>query len=235
MVREAGLQFLVRPKTGQKTGLFLDQREHRINMGKHSRDQTLLNLFAYNGGFSVHAAANGAKGSFPSMSQQPRSTMPKKTFASTALTQTNTISSRPMSFIGSQKRLWTSSFPTHRASPMGKTTTTQPKKAYRDLAQRTGTMVRPGRFSRHRQLYRSTQLGTVGTSSTGRAREVRTLVMALAWCRASRPPCIHGTPRRALPQVRRIAKVELALWLTSPSRNPVQNKSVPKYHTELPH
>ena len=32
IVREAGLKFLARPYTGQKTGLFLDQREHRIHI-----------------------------------------------------------------------------------------------------------------------------------------------------------------------------------------------------------
>ena len=61
VVRERGLRFLVRPYTGQKTGLFLDQREHRHWVGGVSRDATVLNLFAYTGGFSVYAAANGAK------------------------------------------------------------------------------------------------------------------------------------------------------------------------------
>jgi len=61
VVEEAGLKFLVRPEVGQKTGLFLDQREHRIRVGRCARDATVINLFAYTGGFSVHAAAGGAK------------------------------------------------------------------------------------------------------------------------------------------------------------------------------
>ena len=61
LIREAGLQFLARPFSGQKTGLFLDQREHRIRMAQHCSGRELVNLFAYNGGFSVHAAAAGAK------------------------------------------------------------------------------------------------------------------------------------------------------------------------------
>lgn len=60
VVRERGLRFLVRPFTGQKTGLFLDQREHRHWVGEVSRGATVLNLFAYTGGFSVYAAARGA-------------------------------------------------------------------------------------------------------------------------------------------------------------------------------
>lgn len=61
VVREAGLRFLVRPRVGQKTGLFLDQREHRMRVGRCARDVSVINLFAYTGGFSVHAAAGGAR------------------------------------------------------------------------------------------------------------------------------------------------------------------------------
>jgi 23S rRNA (cytosine1962-C5)-methyltransferase len=61
VVQECGLRFVVRPYTGQKTGLFLDQREHRRWIGGVSAGATVLNLFAYTGGFSVYAAAAGAK------------------------------------------------------------------------------------------------------------------------------------------------------------------------------
>ena len=61
IIKENGVQFLVRPKVGQKTGLFLDQREHRIFLAQRSKEQTLINLFSYTGGFSVHAALAGAK------------------------------------------------------------------------------------------------------------------------------------------------------------------------------
>ena len=61
VVRECGLKFLVRPRVGQKTGLFLDQREHRQRIGTMSAQaSTVVNLFAYTGGFSVYAAAAGA-------------------------------------------------------------------------------------------------------------------------------------------------------------------------------
>jgi 23S rRNA (cytosine1962-C5)-methyltransferase len=61
IVEEDGLKFLARPSTGQKTGLFLDQREHRRMVGSMARDASVCNLFAYTGGFSVHAAAGGAR------------------------------------------------------------------------------------------------------------------------------------------------------------------------------
>lgn len=60
VVREHGLRFLARPYDGQKTGLFLDQREHRRRVGELSSGRTVFNLFGYTGGFSVYAAAGGA-------------------------------------------------------------------------------------------------------------------------------------------------------------------------------
>jgi 23S rRNA (cytosine1962-C5)-methyltransferase len=60
IVQEHGLRFLVRPEIGQKTGLFLDQRENRRRIGALSAGRRVFNLFGYNGGFSVYAAANGA-------------------------------------------------------------------------------------------------------------------------------------------------------------------------------
>ena len=60
VVREHGLRFLVRPAAGQKTGLFLDQRENRHRVAGWSRGREVVNLFGYNGGFSVHAAAAGS-------------------------------------------------------------------------------------------------------------------------------------------------------------------------------
>ena len=61
IITENGVRFLVRPKIGQKTGLFLDQREHRIFLASRAKDLSLINLFSYTGGFSVHAAVAGAK------------------------------------------------------------------------------------------------------------------------------------------------------------------------------
>ncbi len=59
-VREHGLRFLANLFVGQKTGLFLDHREHRALVRAHARDRRVANLFAYSGAFSVYALAGGA-------------------------------------------------------------------------------------------------------------------------------------------------------------------------------
>jgi 23S rRNA (cytosine1962-C5)-methyltransferase len=59
-IGERGMRLLVRPRVGQKTGLFLDQREHRALVRAWSSGRTVANLFAYTGGFSVAAALGGA-------------------------------------------------------------------------------------------------------------------------------------------------------------------------------
>ena len=60
-VREHGVPFVADVVRGQKTGAFLDQRENRRRVGKMAKDKTVLNLFSYAGGFSLHAAVGGAK------------------------------------------------------------------------------------------------------------------------------------------------------------------------------
>jgi 23S rRNA (cytosine1962-C5)-methyltransferase len=56
MVRENNVLFEVDPWLGQKTGLFLDQRDKREALRKYSRGKRVLNCFCYTGGFSVYAA-----------------------------------------------------------------------------------------------------------------------------------------------------------------------------------
>lgn len=60
IVSENGNLFKVDWIGGQKTGFFLDQRDNRRLLGEYSRNKTVLNTFAYTGGFSVYAAKNGA-------------------------------------------------------------------------------------------------------------------------------------------------------------------------------
>lgn len=59
-VTENGLRFLANLYEGQKTGLFLDQRDNRQTLRGVAEGRTVLNLFAYSGGFSVYALAGGA-------------------------------------------------------------------------------------------------------------------------------------------------------------------------------
>lgn len=60
-ITENGLRFWVDVKGGQKTGFYLDQRENRRRAQAYCQGQTVLNAFAYTGGFAVYAAAVGAK------------------------------------------------------------------------------------------------------------------------------------------------------------------------------
>lgn len=59
-VLENGLKFLANLYEGQKTGLFLDQRENRATIQRYAQGRRVLNLFAYSGAFSVYALAGGA-------------------------------------------------------------------------------------------------------------------------------------------------------------------------------
>ena len=61
LFRENGLVFECDPIHGQKTGFFLDQRDNRARVEKLSEGKSVLNVFAYTGGFSVYAARGGAK------------------------------------------------------------------------------------------------------------------------------------------------------------------------------
>lgn len=59
-VREEGLEFLVAPLHGQKTGHYADQRENRRRVGGLARGLTVLDLYAGTGGFALQALAQGA-------------------------------------------------------------------------------------------------------------------------------------------------------------------------------
>jgi 23S rRNA (cytosine1962-C5)-methyltransferase len=59
-VLEEGLRFRIRPAEGLAVGLYLDMRDTRVWVRAHARDTTLLNCFAYTGGFAVAARAGGA-------------------------------------------------------------------------------------------------------------------------------------------------------------------------------
>ena len=61
LFRERGLTFEADITRGQKTGHFLDQRDNRALLSTMSRDARVLDVFASTGGFTVHAAAGGAR------------------------------------------------------------------------------------------------------------------------------------------------------------------------------
>ncbi|MHC5021840.1 MAG: class I SAM-dependent rRNA methyltransferase [Planctomycetota bacterium] len=59
-VTEHGVKFLASLDRGQKTGLYLDQRENRVRLRHYCAGADMLNCFSYTGGFGLHAAIGGA-------------------------------------------------------------------------------------------------------------------------------------------------------------------------------
>ncbi len=58
--KEHGLNFSANVIHGHKTGYFLDHRHNRKRVGDLSENKKVLDVFAYAGGFSIHALAGGA-------------------------------------------------------------------------------------------------------------------------------------------------------------------------------
>ncbi|MGZ8928001.1 MAG: class I SAM-dependent methyltransferase, partial [Methylobacter sp.] len=61
IIEEGGCKLLVNFEDYLDTGLFLDHRPIRMLIQKQAKGKTFLNLFAYTGSATVHAAVGGAK------------------------------------------------------------------------------------------------------------------------------------------------------------------------------
>jgi 23S rRNA (cytosine1962-C5)-methyltransferase len=61
LFKEHGVNFSANVIKGHKTGYFLDHRDNRRRVGVMSKGKTVLDVFSYAGGFSIHALANNAK------------------------------------------------------------------------------------------------------------------------------------------------------------------------------
>ena len=61
IIEENGLKMCVDLESGQKTGYFLDQKENRFALRRYAKDRNVLDCFCNSGGFSLNAAAAGAK------------------------------------------------------------------------------------------------------------------------------------------------------------------------------
>jgi 23S rRNA (cytosine1962-C5)-methyltransferase len=58
---EDGIRLEAEPLSGQKTGLFLDQRPNRVRVGQLARGARVLDVYSYAGGFALQAARGGAR------------------------------------------------------------------------------------------------------------------------------------------------------------------------------
>jgi 23S rRNA (cytosine1962-C5)-methyltransferase len=61
VIREQGREYGVDVRAGHKTGFYLDQRDSRTVAASISKEATVLDCFAYTGGFSVACALGGAE------------------------------------------------------------------------------------------------------------------------------------------------------------------------------
>ncbi|WP_299896419.1 class I SAM-dependent rRNA methyltransferase [uncultured Aquimarina sp.] len=59
--REHAVLFSANVIKGHKTGYFLDHRHNRKRVGELANNKTVLDVFSYAGGFSIHALAGSAK------------------------------------------------------------------------------------------------------------------------------------------------------------------------------
>ncbi|MCF0149853.1 MAG: class I SAM-dependent rRNA methyltransferase [Firmicutes bacterium] len=60
-IEENDLRMIADLENGQKTGYFLDQKENRFALRRYAKDATVLDCFCNVGGFSINAAAAGAR------------------------------------------------------------------------------------------------------------------------------------------------------------------------------
>jgi 23S rRNA (cytosine1962-C5)-methyltransferase len=78
---ENGLRFEADPRHGHKTGFYLDQRDNRARVETLSAGKTVLNTFAYTGGFGVYAARGGARSVTDVDLSQPALVVARRNFA----------------------------------------------------------------------------------------------------------------------------------------------------------
>ena len=145
-VHRARHSIISRPHSGQKTGLFLDQRAHRKFISELSANKVVANLFSYNGGFSIYAAMNGASRVY-TVDIAPGAIEDAK-----ALFTLNGINPSNHVFEVADAFRWTSPEQLDLlicdppALSRGKRSDKQASKAYRELAAHCGRQLHPGKL-----------------------------------------------------------------------------------------
>ena len=148
VINEDEARFVVDVRAGQKTGFFLDQRENRRTVRRHAAGATVLNLFAYTGGFSLHAALGGAAGVTSVDLAGPAMAALERNVVLSGLAPQETVVADVFDFLDSARRRWDlvivdppSFAPSERARPAA-------LQAYRRLARAALAVVEPtGRFA----------------------------------------------------------------------------------------
>jgi len=89
--KEHGLKFEANVIHGHKTGYFLDHRHNRFKIRSLSKSKTVLDIFAYAGGFSVNALAGGATSVTSLDISEPALKLAKRNAAINELTANHSI------------------------------------------------------------------------------------------------------------------------------------------------
>lgn len=86
-VTVGGFELEVDVKAGQKTGLFLDQRENRRRAEAHARGRRALDLFCYQGEWTLHLLRGGATSVLAVDSSEPALLAARANFARNGLAE----------------------------------------------------------------------------------------------------------------------------------------------------
>lgn len=89
--RENEVELRVDLEQGQKTGLFLDQRDNRLRLARYARGADLLDVYCYVGGFSLAALRHGARSATCVDSSQRALERARAHAAQNGLTQLETV------------------------------------------------------------------------------------------------------------------------------------------------
>ncbi len=77
-VMENGIRLAVDVKTGERTGYPMDHRVNRAKLMRMANDKTVLDLFAYSGGFALNALTGGARSVISVDSSAPAQSLVKR-------------------------------------------------------------------------------------------------------------------------------------------------------------
>ena len=84
-IDENGVRFGVDVRGGHKTGFYLDQRRNRRRVAELARGRTVLNMFAFTGGFGVAAAVAGSGRTVNVDASRPALELAERNFARNGL------------------------------------------------------------------------------------------------------------------------------------------------------
>lgn len=183
-IEEHGLYYEIDVLEGQKTGFFLDQREHRRRIRAFAEGRRVLDVFCNEGGFTLNALAGGAYAVWAVDISEPalerlRRNLTRNGFASSCV---ETIRSDALDFLAG---------PMPAEGPFGliildppsftrsRKTVGSARRAYRHLNSRALSWLEPGGFlataSCSHHIYEETFLDILQESARALGRPVRIL------------------------------------------------------------